>query len=118
MNMQDWLNNTPWVEIVESLDATDGTIYELLGEYMRIYPTSIHESLKHMLIYKEFEDMLEAAKDYHEEEAANNETCPKCNDNGMDCYHCGGTGKRPDYGDHKYEAHRDEELIEIREREQ
>jgi len=123
MNMQDWLNTTPWAEIEECLDATDGTMSELFAEYMRInktYPPSIHESVKHKIIYQEFEDMLEAAKDYHEEQSAINETCANCQDNGMDCSWCGGTGKRPDNGEraaYLYDEHKDDELIMLAEAE-
>jgi len=119
MNLQNWINTTPWAEIEECLDATDGTMSELFGEYMK---TGCNDALtltqRSVHICSVFTMMLEAAKDYHEEESAYNEECPNCHDNGMDCFTCGGSGKRPDYGDHEYEAHRDEELIELREREQ
>jgi len=95
VNLQNWLNQTPWAEIKECLDCTDGTISELLGEYMK-YPHTEGRD-KEMNLFDCFESMLEAAKDYHEEQSADNETCPHCQANGMDCFICGGSGKRPDY---------------------
>jgi len=122
MNLQDWLNNTPWAEIEECLDATDGTMSELFGEYMN---TGCNDALtltqRSVHFCSVFTMMLEAAKDYHEEQSAYNETCPHCQDNGMDCSWCGGTGKRPDNGEraaYLYDEHKDDELMKLAEAEQ
>jgi len=70
MGMYEWLNQTPRLEIEEALDSTESTIYELLGEYIKInnkYPKLIHDSVKAMHIYRAFELMIEAAKDHYDE---------------------------------------------------
>jgi len=122
MNLQDWLNTTPWHEIEECLDATDGTMSEMIGVYKGIMENrALYTDGGNQVFMNTFESMLEAAKDYHEEQSADNETCPHCQDNGMDCSWCGGTGKRTDKGElaaYLYDQHKDDELMKLAEAEQ
>jgi len=122
MNLITWLHETPQSEIDEALVETDGTISELVGRYKDMnvsYPVT--EALARGLVANVFVDMLEAAKDYHDEEAAYNDLCPRCEDNGMSCTTCGGTGKRDSDGEraaYLYDQKCDEKIMELKESEQ
>jgi len=121
MNLITWLHETPQSEIDEALVETDGTMGELIGVYKKKRAMNTLNMSGNISIANAFEGMLETAKDYHDEQAAYNDLCPRCEDNGMNCTTCGGTGKRDSDGEraaYLYDQKCDEKLMELKESEQ
>jgi len=95
MNAEQWAANTEHNEVIECMDESEGTISELIAAYLSLKKNDdIPAEQRPLHFWNEFELMLEGAQDLYNEQVAENNECPTCNDNGMYCSICGGSGKR------------------------